>query len=305
MPQTVLAISLTIVLLSTARAAMTTAGTEQGRSSSGSQSQALPATPRLYVFDGGSLDVADPGRYQLKRDEVDTDRFSVACFLVAHPKGLLMWDACAVPDSAWKPTGKPVRQHLVLPGSQERYVTIAKSLAAQLTDAGHRASAVTHLALSHYHYDHTANANEFAAATWLVRQVERDAMLSSKPPDLTEPANYGALKNSRTTIVSTDQHDVFGDGTVVIKSAPGHTPGHQVLLVKLAKTGPVVLSGDLYHYPQERTLNRLPTFEFNKDQTAASRRDLESFLTKNRAQLWIQHDFTADAKLKKAPAYYE
>jgi N-acyl homoserine lactone hydrolase len=296
----VIAISLTLVLLTTARAGITGATAGQQRPSA-----SQPPSVRLYVFDGGSLDVADPGRYQLKREEVDADKFSVACFLVVHPRGVLMWDACAVPDAAWKPTGKPVRHHLVLPDSQERYVTITKPLATQLTEAGYRASAVTHLALSHYHYDHTANANQFAGATWLVRQVEHDAMLSSKPPDLTEPASYGALKNRKTTIIGVDQHDVFGDGTVVIKFAPGHTPGHQVLLVKLAKTGPVLLSGDLYHYPQERTLNRLPTFEFNKDQTVTSRADIESFLATNRAQLWIQHDFTANAKLKKAPAYYE
>ena len=117
------------------------------------------------------------------------------------------------------------------------------------------------LALSHYHYDHTANTNEFASATWLVRQVERDAMFAEKPPDLVQRATFDALRNSKTVIIKTDDYDVFGDGSVVIKWAPGHTPGHQVLFVKLAKTGPVLLSGDLYHYPEERTLDRVPTFD--------------------------------------------
>ena len=98
---------------------------------------------------------------------------------------------------------------------------------------------------------------------------------------------------------------MFGDGTVVLKSAPGHTPGHQVLFVKLAKTGPVVVSGDLYHYPEERTLNRIPTFDADEKQTAASRAALDVFLKQTGAQLWIQHDFIANAKLKKAPGYYE
>jgi glyoxylase-like metal-dependent hydrolase (beta-lactamase superfamily II) len=74
---------------------------------------------------------------------------------------------------------------------------------------------------------------------------------------------------------------------VVLKLAKGHTPGHQVLYLKLAKTGGVVLSGDLYHYPQERTLNRLPTFEFNVDQTRESRQAIDAFLKKTGAQLWI------------------
>jgi N-acyl homoserine lactone hydrolase len=98
---------------------------------------------------------------------------------------------------------------------------------------------------------------------------------------------------------------VFGDGAVIVKAAPGHTPGHQVLYVKLAETGPIVLSGDLYHYPQERTMGRFPTFEFNLDQTRASRAALDAFLTRTKARLWIQHDFTAHAALKKAPEYYQ
>ena len=98
---------------------------------------------------------------------------------------------------------------------------------------------------------------------------------------------------------------MFGDRSVIIKSAPGHSPDHQVLFLKLAKTGPVLLSGDLWHYPEERKLNRLPIAEFNKDQTAASRQRIDEFLKKTGAQLWIQHDYLATMKLKKAPAFYE
>ena len=79
-----------------------------------------------------------------------------------------------------------------------------------------------------------------------------------RPSPRTEPANYSALKNSTAVIVTKDEHDVFGDGTVILKSAPGHSPDHQVLFVKLAKTGPIVLSGDLYHYPEERKLQQDP-----------------------------------------------
>jgi N-acyl homoserine lactone hydrolase len=164
---------------------------------------------------------------------------------------------------------------------------------------------VTHLALSHYHWDHTANANAFAGATWLVRQIERDAMFAEKLAGTVTPLSYASLENSRTTIVDQDEHDVFGDGAVILKVAAGHTPGHQVLYVKLAKTGGVLLSGDLYHYPQERTMDRLPTFEFNEEQTRAARRAVEAFLSRTGARLWIQHDFVAHGTLKKAPAYYE
>jgi glyoxylase-like metal-dependent hydrolase (beta-lactamase superfamily II) len=264
-----------------------------------------PRAVRLYVLDCGTLHIADLGRFALKKEEVGTSDLSVACFLVTHPKGTLIWDTGAVPDTAWKPTGTAVSHHVVLPDSQERDVTMIRPLLVQLAEAGYAPGDITYLALSHYHYDHTANANEFRGATWLVRQDERDAMFSEKPPGVTQPSSYAALRNSKTLVINTDDHDVFGDGTVVIKSAPGHTPGHQVLYVKLAKTGGVVVSGDLYHYPEERTLNRVPTFEFNPEQTRATRVAIDAFLKKTGAHLWIQHDFTGNAGLKKAPDYYE
>ena len=264
-----------------------------------------PESVRLYVFDCGTLEGADMGRYRLKNDEVATTRMSLACFLVAHPKGTLMWDAGAIPDAAWKPTGAPLAQRIVLPDSQTREVTMIKPLTAQLAAAGYAPAGINYLALSHYHWDHTANANDFAGATWLVRQVERDAMFSDKPTPLTQPSGYAALRSSKTITIKTDEHDVFGDGTVLLKLAAGHTPGHQVLYVKLRNSGGVVLSGDLYHYPEERTLGRVPTFEFNQEQTSSTRADIDAFLKKLGAQLWIQHDFAANAKLKKAPSYYD
>jgi N-acyl homoserine lactone hydrolase len=264
-----------------------------------------PRSLRLYVFDCGTLHVDDMARFQLKKEEVSTTDLSVACYLIVHPKGTLMWDTGAVPDSAWTPTGSPVAQHLVLLDGQTRDVTMRKSLQSQLAEIGYAPSAITYLALSHYHYDHTANANEFASATWLVRQVERDIMFSASPAGAVQPSTYLALRNSKTVIIATDDYDVFGDGTVIIKSAPGHTPGHQVLYVKLAKTGGVVLSGDLYHFPEERALGRVPAIDSNQDQTRASRAAIEAFLKQTNSQLWIQHDFVGNAKLKKSPGFYD
>jgi glyoxylase-like metal-dependent hydrolase (beta-lactamase superfamily II) len=262
-----------------------------------------PAPVRLYVFDGGILE-SDPGRYQLTHEDVGETRLSIACYLIAHPRGLLMWDTCAVPDAEWTPTGQPVAVRLMLADAAERRVTLQSSLEAQLRAIGRRASDVTHLSLSHYHWDHTANANAFAGATWLVPPAERQAMFD-KPTGTVRPALYERLQSSKSVALTAAEHDVFGDGTVVIKQAPGHTPGHQVIYVKLAKTGGVLLSGDLYHYPQERTMNKYPTFEFNIDQTRAARADVDAFLMRTGARLWIQHDLTAHAKLRKAPRFYE
>jgi glyoxylase-like metal-dependent hydrolase (beta-lactamase superfamily II) len=264
-----------------------------------------PRSVRLYIFDCGVLHNADMGRFNLKKEDVKTTDMSMGCFLIAHPKGNLIWDTGAIPDDSWTPTGRMTTQHVKLPDGQARDADVDKTLRGQLAEIGYSPSDINYLALSHYHYDHTANANEFASATWLVRQVERDAMFGGKFSGSLQPSTFSALQKSKTIIIKEDEYDVFGDGSVIIKSAPGHTQGHQVLYVKLAKTGGVVLSGDLYHYPAEKTLDRVPTFEFSQEQTRASRMAVDAFLKKTGAQLWIQHDFEGNAKLKKSPQFYE
>jgi glyoxylase-like metal-dependent hydrolase (beta-lactamase superfamily II) len=264
-----------------------------------------PNTLRLYVMDCGAIHVADTARYELRRDEVETSELSVACFLVAHPKGALIWDVGAVPDGEWVPTGAAITHHLSLPDGQSRDITLTRTLGEQLAEIGYPPAKIRFIALSHYHYDHTANANAFAHSTWLVRAVERDAMFATPAPGTTRSDTYSGLKRAKTILIDVDQFDVFGDGSVMIKFAPGHTPGHQMLLVRLKGTGPVLLSGDLYHFPQERTLNRFPVFEFDKEQTRRSRLEVDDFLKTTGASLWIPHDFIANSKLRKAPAFYD
>ena len=78
-----------------------------------------------------------------------------------------------------------------------------------------------------------------------------------------------------------------------------------MLFLKLKKSGPLLVAGDLYHYPEEQTMNRFPSFEFNKEQSAKARVDIDAFLKKTKAQMWISHDAATNATLKKAPAYYD
>jgi N-acyl homoserine lactone hydrolase len=255
-----------------------------------------PKTVRLYVFDCGVIRGLDIGLFNLKKEDVATTDLAVPCYLVVHPKGTLMWDVGAVPDSAFKADGTAVTQG---------YFTATKTLKGQLLEIGYSPSDITYLALSHYHSDHIANCNEFASSTWLVRPVERDAMFAERPPPIVNPAYYSALRTSKTILLTTDEYDVFGDGTVVIKSAPGHTPGHQVLILKLTKTGTVVVAGDLYHFQQERGTNIVPTFEYSKEQSLASRAMIEDYVKKTGAQLWIEHDYVANSKLRKSPQYYD
>lgn len=255
-----------------------------------------PLSVRLYVIDCGVLDIPDTSPYRLTKEDVVTTKMSAPCFLVAHPKGTMMWDTGPVPDTNFKPGSATATM---------RYATTTKSLTARLAEIGYTPADITYLTISHFHWDHVGNGNLFAGSTWLVRQKERDIMFSDPPSPRTEPANFSALKTSKTVIVKDADYDVFGDGTVILKSAPGHSPDHQVLFLKLKKTGPVLISGDLYHYPQERTRKLIPTTEFNPDQTVASRAAIEAFIKQTGAQLWIQHDLPANAKLKKSPAYYD
>jgi N-acyl homoserine lactone hydrolase len=295
-----------LFLVAAIGAVLFTAGGDSGQAAPSAQHKPqAPKSVRLYVFDCGVLHNADMGRFNLKKEDVTTTDMSMGCFLIAHPKGNLIWDTGAIPDDSWKPTGKFITQHVTLPDGQTREADVDKTLRGQLAEVGYSPADINYLALSHYHYDHTANANQFAGATWLVRQADRDAMFGGKYFGSLQPSTFSALEKSKTTILKDNEYDVFGDGAVIIKAAPGHTQGHQVLYVKLAKTGGVVLSGDLYHYPAEMKLDRVPTFEYSQDETRASRKSVDAFLKKTGAQLWIQHDFEGNAKLKKSPQFYE
>jgi glyoxylase-like metal-dependent hydrolase (beta-lactamase superfamily II) len=255
------------------------------------------ASVRLYVFDSGRLKSGNP-QPLLDRGVTVTD-MSVATYLVVHPRGTLLWDTGTIPDDQIQPGGTTVAR-----------ATVHKTLSGQLAEIGYKPADINYLALSHYHYDHSANANQFAGSTWLVQKPERAAMFPETPPanpiDPNVSAKFSALAKSKTMLLEGD-HDVFGDGSVVILSTPGHTPGHQSLFVKLAKAGPLVLSGDLYHYPAERTLKDFLPFSGRGDDAkeAASKAKVEALLKDMGAVLWIQHDIEADAKLKKSPAYYD
>jgi glyoxylase-like metal-dependent hydrolase (beta-lactamase superfamily II) len=261
----------------------------------GGSQQRPPAltNPRLYVFDLGKLTINDPKSFNLTRAEVATTDLAVAGYLVAHPKGTLIWDTGVVPDKDVATTARGAER------------AEGHRLTDQLAVVGYRPSDITYLALSHYHSDHTANANAFQSATWLVHPAERERMFAPEPPAIVDQSHFGTLKSSKTILIDRDQYDVFGDGSVLILATPGHTPGHQVLIVKLAKMPPIVLAGDLYHYPEERLLKRFPVFEFDVDQSQASRTRVEEYLVRNKALLWIEHDATNHRTLKKSPDYYE
>lgn len=250
---------------------------------------------RLYVFDCGAIRNMNTQTWGFEAGQVAEPHAAVVCHLIVHPKGTLMWDTGLVPDELIG-SGKPGADRATKP------------LRDQLAAIGYKVADINYLALSHYHTDHAANSNAFKGSTWLVRQAERDYMFAEKPPPVGDRSHWSELRTSKTIILDKDEYDVFGDGKVVIKAAVGHTPGHQVLILQLAKTGRVMLAGDLYHFPeqrQQRYADKVPTFEFDKQQSMASRAAIEAYVKKTGTQLWIEHDYAANATLKKSPDYYE
>jgi N-acyl homoserine lactone hydrolase len=255
-----------------------------------------PAAPRIYVFENGTISGLDPALFNFRREELQQVDFVNMAYLIVHPRGTLMFDAGAVPDSHFKGDGSPV---------VEGVVTATKPVLPQLAAAGYSPRDVTYFALSHFHSDHTGNANAFASATWIVQQAERDYMFADSPQGIIQPATYAALRDAKTKLLNDEDFDVFGDGSVVVMATPGHTPGHQVVAVKLANRGTVVLAGDLYHYPEERTTGRVPTFESDPERSRVSRARIEKYLEDNDAELWIEHDIATHAALPKAPQYVD
>lgn len=243
-----------------------------------------PKTLRLYIFDCGVI------------KSPKNPEMAVPCYLIAHPKGTLMWDVGSIPDTAFKNDKAPVTMGMF-------YST--RTLKSQLAEIGYAPSDITYLSLSHAHRDHDANSNEFASATWLVRPAERDMLFAQKPTESDDGSEYSELRNSKTTLITTDEFDVFGDGEVIIKFAPGHTPGHSVLVLKLAKTGNILLTGDLWHYPNEVGTDHTLTKEHSLQQTVESRAMILDYVEKTNTQMWIEHDSAANAKLKKSPEYYD
>src|ERR1700704_4247814 len=146
-----------------------------GTTTSAQQPRANPRVQsvRLYVFDCGVLKRGEPTAYGLTRAQVGSTDFSDACFLIVHPRGTLLWDVGIVPDDQIKPGGVEISA-----GRGGNANKAQTTLRSQLAAIGYAPKDITYLAVSHNHADHTANANDYAASTWLVQRAERDVMFS-------------------------------------------------------------------------------------------------------------------------------
>ena len=247
----------------------------------------------LYALDGGNVGVNKLSLFsQGDKYEGESKQLVDAFYVIKHPKGTLIWD-----------TGLP--ENLV---GQDPYTTpdggftISRndSIVNQLATIGLKPNDVDYIAFSHIHFDHTGAANHFKNATWLVQQQEYDFAMSDsiKGNAFYAPDSFSQLTNVETL---NGDKDVFGDGTVIVKSMPGHTPGHQVLYLELAEAGPVLLSGDMYHFHKNREQKIVPQFNYSIPETNASIKAFEAFAKEKNARVYIQHEPDDFNSMPKAP----
>ncbi|MCK1267193.1 MULTISPECIES: N-acyl homoserine lactonase family protein [Bradyrhizobium] len=245
---------------------------------------------KLYVLNCGEGTAGDISRWTPGLNEGKTMDFVDSCYLVKHAKGWFLWDTGIADAVAAMPNG--------LAPADPKAVTWRrpKTLAAQLEQLGLKPGDVKMMAVSHTHPDHTGNVELFPQAMLYVQKAEYDWPGANNEP---------RFKPSHPVELLAGDKDVFGDGSVTILSTPGHTPGHQSLLVKLPKTGAVVLSGDAVHFKDNWDNRRVPSMNANKDQSAASMQKIADTLGKEKAQLWINHDKIQRDSQKMSPEFYD
>ncbi|HWY95815.1 MAG TPA: N-acyl homoserine lactonase family protein [Steroidobacteraceae bacterium] len=255
------------------------------------------ADVRLYALDCGHASIKDMGMFS-DTGEYDGKPGDIAdpCFVIRHPKGVLLWDTGLGDKFAATKEGVDV-----LPGI---HVTVPITLVEQLHSLALTPKDVSYVAFSHFHFDHTGNANAFPDSVWILNKAELSAALSATPPSGVVPETFSGYKTAKTQMIDGD-YDVFGDGTVRILRAPGHTAGHQVLELKLQRAGTVILSGDLYHSRANREFMRVPMMNLSRADTLASMERIERIVQNTKAHLVVQHDPLDFQALPKFPAYLD
>lgn len=258
-----------------------------------------PPAVQLYAMDCGHSTFGDVDMFADDGSMAGQSRtLVVPCYLIRHPSGDLIWDTglpMAIHDmpDGWRPEGFPA--HFVVP----------TTINAQLEQLGLTPADIEFVSFSHMHSDHTGNGNLFRTATWIVDADERTRMFDAEhradPQDFN---NYNELENVQTQLIEGDaDYDVFGDDSVRIVQAPGHTPGHTVLLVKLPNAGAVLLTGDMWHLAESRERRLVPRFNTSREQTLASMDKVEALARENNALVIRQHvqeDFDALPRFPEA-----
>ena len=251
----------------------------------GMQAPTAEAPLSLWRLDCGSIDIADLGVFS------DTGLYSgqkktlvASCYLVRSGDRYLLWDTGL--DGALAGRGKDKDGGL-----------LKEKIVAQLARIGVSPAAITYVGLSHYHYDHTGQVADFPNATLLPGSGDWEVIKLWKPAEAR--FRHWLTGGGKVEPVKGDK-DVFGDGRVTILTMPGHTEGHQALLVRLA-SGPVLISGDQYHFTENREVRGVPSFNVDRANTLASHDRFEKLAANLKAKVIIQHEAADIAKLPAFP----
>jgi N-acyl homoserine lactone hydrolase len=258
--------------------------------------QATSGVDRLYVLDCGRGTAPNQGRFSPGYNDGKPFELSDNCYLIHHPHGYLLWGTGIADEFMQIPSGVPSY------GGRPNWV-VTKGLAKQLDQLGIMPSAVRYIGLANSHIDHIGNLAAFPDATILMQKAEWE--FSQNRPPVEGMLDEARLKTHSPVIKIEGDYDVFGDETAVIIATPSVTPGNQSLLVKLPKTGALVLSGDVIHFQYGWVHRIVPGNVWDSEKTMGSFRRLEEVVARNNAQLWIEHDKTQSDSRKFAPEYYE
>lgn len=259
---------------------------------------AQAADIKLYTLDCGDIHMQDLSIFA-KGGEFDgrENKAGDACFIVKHAtKGTLLWDT-GIPKVI-----KTMPEGLSVPGF---HLTLQKTIQDQLSEIELSEADIDYVSISHSHFDHAGNLNDFAGSKWIVHENEYAHMFSDAMR--AQQQTFSAYNKMETAekITFSEDYDVFGDGSVMILSMPGHTPGHTVLLVNLKNAGPVLLTGDLYHLSEARKRRTVPTFNTNADDTLKSMDAFEEKAKVLGARVIIQHEKKDTDNLPRLPKYLD
>ena len=283
----------TIALLVSAIALASCQRTEAGNDAAGNEA-AANATAAAVPAVALSLTRLDCGRAEFKdMNAFFSDRPGVyppgpgkatdSCYLIRHGDQQMVWDTGFPAETKDKP--------MVQDGGTFQ---IDRTLADQLQQLGIKPEDVDILGISHMHGDHLGQAAQFTNARLVIGKGDFE-MLADKPEDMLKGWR---AEGKQVTLASSDV-DIFGDGSVVALHLPGHTPDHLALLVRL-KSGPVLLTGDLYHTTISREKRSMPGFNTSREQTLASMDKFEAKAKETGAKVIIQHE---PADISKLPAF--
>lgn len=271
-------------------------GFKDGYNDAKNEAEATPEEGvKLYALDGGTVKVNKLEIFsQGDMYQGESKTFADAFYIIEHPKGRLLWDAGLA-------EGLIGQEPFTTP---DGVFTVSRkdSVVAQLKTLNLTPEDFDYIGLSHTHFDHTGSASKFANATWLVQTSEYNFITSDEQK---KGDNYAAISALNKVNKLDGDYDVFGDGTVVIKPMPGHTIGHQVLYLKLENAGNVLLTGDLYHFQENRDNKGVPSFNYDVDATLKSMETFEAFAKAQNADVYIQHSADDFNRLPKYPKYLD